>query len=326
MASPPAAHRWAVSPSAVNLWAAPTPTGRAPTGRAGTGRAAPRYGQGGGASSAYANYQQVQKKKSPIGWWITGAALLVVIVVVAVIAIRAVTGADTPLTNPGGGQASQDVCPQQKTVTAAPAPTNDGRVHGGPVSYPLLGSPWEAPARRTGSRSVSTPVTQTVTVEPNYAPNSHWVASVLVAELQAGDGFFTPEQGSQIVVKCILGAFYGNSPVTSEVKKNEKATIDGREAWIVESQLSFDIPNLRTKGELLIVAIVSAGNRSGIFYASIPDTTPDSSSRHGTRCRRSRSTAERITWTGSRSSSSSAVSSQPGRGRPSSPPPELRSR
>ena len=118
-------------------------------------------------------------------------------------------------------------------------------------------------------------VIRTVTVEPDYAPNSHWVASVLVAELQAGDGFFTPEQGSQIVVKCILGEFYGNNPVTSEVRKNEKATIDGREAWIVESQLSFDIPNLRTKGELLIVAIVSAGNRSGIFYASIPDTTPE---------------------------------------------------
>ena len=38
---------------------------------------------------------------------------------------------------------------------------------------------------------------------------------------------------------------------------DEAATIDGREAWIVESQLSFDIPGLRTKGELLLVAIMS---------------------------------------------------------------------
>jgi hypothetical protein len=43
----------------------------------------------------------------------------------------------------------------------------------------------------------------------------------------------------------------------------------------VESQLSFDIPGLIAKGELLIVAIVSAGDTAGLYYASIPDTTPE---------------------------------------------------
>ena len=43
----------------------------------------------------------------------------------------------------------------------------------------------------------------------------------------------------------------------------------------MESQLTFDIAGLKTKGELLIVAIVSAGNRSGLYYASIPDTVPE---------------------------------------------------
>ena len=104
---------------------------------------------------------------------------------------------------------------------------------------------------------------------------ANWVAQILVGELQAGDGFFTPEQGAQIVVKCILGAFYGNNPVNSKVKVNEKTTIDGHEAWLVESQLTFDIAGLKAKGELLIVAIVSAGNRSGLYYATIPDTKPE---------------------------------------------------
>lgn len=114
-----------------------------------------------------------------------------------------------------------------------------------------------------------------VSVETDYDGNgSNWVAQVVVAELQRGDGFFTPEQGSQIVVKCIL-AFYGDNPVNSNVKVNEKTTIDGHDAWLVESHLTFDIAGLKTKGELLIVAIVSAGNRSGLYYASIPDTMPD---------------------------------------------------
>ena len=84
-----------------------------------------------------------------------------------------------------------------------------------------------------------------------------------------------PEQGSQIVVKCILGKFYGDNPVNSDVKVNQATTIDGHEGWLVESHLTFDIPGLKTKGELLIVAIVSAGERSGLYYASIPDTTPE---------------------------------------------------
>ena len=149
-------------------------------------------------------------------------------------------------------------------------------MHGGPLSYPTLGAPWGPPVADNRVPFGSDVLSQPVTVEANYAPRgSNWVASVLVGELQAGDGFFTPEQGSQIVVKCILGVFYGNAEVDSDVNKNEAITIDGREGWIVESQLSFDIPGLKTKGELLIVVIVSAGARSGLYYASIPDTTPE---------------------------------------------------
>jgi Protein of unknown function (DUF2510) len=235
------------------------------------------YGQDYG-TSAYANYQDLEKKKSPIGWWIAGAALVIGIIIVAVIAIRAVTGGETGTTGAPPGQPSQDACPPQITASPSEPPNHpaDGRVHGGPVSYPMLGEPWGAPQVDDRVPFGSDVQSQVVGVELNYdGAGSNWVASILVGELQAGDGFFTPEQGSQIVVKCILGAFYGNNPVKSNVKVNEKTTIDGHEAWLVESQLTFDIAGLKTKGELIIVAIVSAGNRSGLYYASIPDTTPE---------------------------------------------------
>jgi hypothetical protein len=238
------------------------------------------YGQAGqqplgGGPGAYANYQQVSTKRSPVGWWIAGGALLIAIIVVAVLALRAVTGGGTATGVPGG-QPSSQVCPPETDQSATPsARPNDGRVHGGPLSYPRLGSPWGYPQgdkRVPFGRDVQS---QAVIVEPNYAPNSVWVASILVGELQAGDGFFTPEQGSQIVVKCILGRFYGNNPVESEIKVNKQTTIDGQDAWLVESHLTFDIAGLETKGETLIVAIVTAPNSSGLYYASIPDTTPD---------------------------------------------------
>ena len=235
-----------------------------------------RPGQAGpGGVPPYAQFQS--KKRSGVGWWIGAAALALVLVVVGVFAVRAATNGGGGSGTGPNGQDTSSVCPPEPTASQAPPSTPaDGRVHGGPLSYPQLGSPWGAP--RYGEDRVpfgSDVVTQSITVEPNYAPDSSWVASVLVGELQAGDGFFTPEQGSQIVVRCILGKFYGNNPVTSDVVQNKATQIDGKEAWVVESKLSFDIPNLQTKGERLIVAIVQATpERSGLFYASIPDTTP----------------------------------------------------
>ena len=231
------------------------------------------YGQGGG--NAYANYQAQGRSRSAIGWWIGAAALLVVIVVVAVVAIRGFTGAGGG-GNPLGGQPTSAVCPREQEATQTPLTRpNDGRVHGGPLSYPTLGTPWGSPRVEYRVPFGNDVMTQSVTVESNYEPGQSWVASVLVGELQAGDGFFTPEQGSQIVVRCILGRFYGDNEVRSDVKVNRATTIDGHEAWVIESQLSFDIENLKTKGELLIVAIVANGPTAGLFYASIPDTRPE---------------------------------------------------
>ncbi len=235
------------------------------------------YGKG--HSSAYADFQTAQQRKSPVGWWIAAAALLVVIIVIAVIAVRAIGGSGGIAGGGGGTQPSQDVCPTSSASPSASTQTDpsDGRVHGGPVSYPRLGDPWSPPEPDNRVPFGTDTEKQYVMDQEYYDGSSSWVASVLVAELMAGDGFYTPEQGAQIVVRCILGEFYGNNPVTSDVKVNKATTIDGHDAWLVESQLSFDIEGLVAKGELLIVAVVAAGESgtAGLYYASIPDTQPE---------------------------------------------------
>jgi hypothetical protein len=241
------------------------------SGRNPYGQGAPGQGQPG--QSPYAAFQ---KRRSGVGWWVGAGVLLLALIVVAVLAI----GRATSDGGAGGGASGQDSsssCPPDRSDSpAATAPPTDGRVHGGPVSYPMLPAPWQAPTAEDRVPFGVNVLSQDVTVEPNYDGKlSSWVASVLVGELQAGDGFFTPQQGSQIVVKCILGKFYGKNQVNSDVVVDKATTIDGHDAWIVESKLTFDIPGLQTKGERLIVAIVQAGtDRSGLFYASIPDTTP----------------------------------------------------
>ncbi len=268
----------AAPPPAPGLGSAPTsnpgqPAGGQPYGTGG-------YGGGvgsaaGGYGSSYASYQAVQsRRRTPWGWWLGAAALLVVIVVVAAFVIRGLSNGGLSSSSPGD-QGSQNACPTPVDETASPLPRPaDGRVHGGPLSYPELGKPWSSPKGDTRVPFGSDVASQDVMVEQFYQPNQSWVASILVGELQAGDGFYTPEQGAQIVVKCILGAFYGDHEVRSTVKVNHAATVDGHQAWIVESQLSFDITNLKTKGELLLVAIVANGSTAGLYYASIPDTVP----------------------------------------------------
>jgi hypothetical protein len=227
----------------------------------------------GGQQSAYQTYQQLTtKKRSPVGWWIGGVALLVAIIVVLVLVVRNLGGSlANDGSNPGGG-GSENPCPTTtQAPSAAPNHPNDGRVHGGPVSYPLLPSPWESPRPDDRVPFGSDVQEQTITIEPSYQPGQNWVASILVAELMAGDGFFTPEQGAQIVAKCVVGDFYGDNPVERQDEVSKAMKIDGHDGWYLKSHLSFDIEGLRAKGETMIIAIVSAGETSGLYYASIPD-------------------------------------------------------
>ena len=253
-----------------NPQAAPPSQGLVPQ-QAGPGQGGynPYQPQGGGP---------LEQKKSPIGWWIGAGVILIALVVLAAFFVR---GAVNNINTPGGGGSGgpvAELCPVDKSqATAAPKQYNDGRVHGGALSYPRLPAPWGAPEgdiRVPFGRDV---MTQNASVHQDYnAAKDDWVASVLVAELIAGDGFFSPQDGAQIVVKCVTGTFYGEgTEVTREDTENRATTVDGQDAWTLESHLTFDIEGLPTKGELLIVVIVASDDAtSSLFYASIPDDSP----------------------------------------------------
>ena len=77
-------------------------------------------------------------------------------------------------------------------------------------------------------------------------------------------------------MKCVVGEFYGDAVVQRDDKVSKATTVDGHDAWLVESHLSFDIAGLQTKGELAIVVIVDTGaDSASLYYASIPDTVPE---------------------------------------------------
>jgi hypothetical protein len=197
----------------------------------------------------------------------------VVLVVVVAFIVRVVGDEITDPSARPSGQSTRSLCPDRDLQTPTELATRDGRVYGGKLSYPMLSAPWSEPHLETRVPFGRNAWTQEIQVD-EY-PGGGWVAAVLVAELNAGDGFFTPQEGSEIVVKCIVGAFYGDAPVKRDDLVNRATTVDGHQAWLVETHLTFDIPGLRTKGELAMVVIVETpGQTSSIYYASIPDTSP----------------------------------------------------
>ena len=71
---------------------------------------------------------------------------------------------------------------------------------------------------------------------------------------------------------CLIGAFYGDAKVGREDKVSKATTVGGKDAWLVETHLTFSITGLQAKGETAIVLIVATGSdTSSLFYASIPD-------------------------------------------------------
>ena len=202
------------------------------------------------------------------GWVVALAAIVVALVVIAVLVVQRVL---PDVGTPGGptGQPSNEVCPKPDNGTPEPQPGDD-RVHAGKLSYPQLAAPWSVPAPESGVAFGKGVVIQSVEIE--NTGTQRWLAAVLLGELVAGDGFFTPEDGAAIVVRCVSGTFYGDSAVTRDDKRNEALEVDGHDGWVIESQLHFNVPGISAKSERLIVVIVDTGTGSaGLFYASIPE-------------------------------------------------------
>jgi hypothetical protein len=219
------------------------------------------------------------RRRRPIGWILGAVAAVLIVVVLAVFAVR---GLGRVLTNPVDNDPQTNptglVCPATPSQTPSPVPDTGGdRVVSGHLSYPRLAPPFSAPApdsRTPFGRDVRS---QTAEVETSSDGETTWVAAVLIARLLAGDGFYGPQQGASVVAECVIGKFYGDNPVERKDLRNEATTVDGHDAWIIEMHLSFDIPGIKTKGEAATIVVVDTGatdGEAGLFYSSIPDTSP----------------------------------------------------
>lgn len=207
---------------------------------------------------------------------VVGVILLALLAVFGLRAIGIGGSLPNPFGQPSDTMPTQDVCPKPALDNTPEPHPADGRVHGGKISFPMLGNPWQPPTFDDRVPFGVDVREQVVPVEPNYKGAQSWVASVLVGDLVAGDGFYTPAKGVEIIAHCVLGRFYGDNAVSREDKVSKPITVDGHDAHLLEMHLSFDIPGLRVKGETALIIVVSTGSSSAaLYYASIPDSTPE---------------------------------------------------
>lgn len=249
--------------------------------QAGYGTPQPGYGQPGNTTSTPGHdpYQNLgaPRKRRATGWWIGGGAALIAVIVAILLVVRGM-GVQIPgvpdLGNNPTSSVSPNICPPASTSSPLPttAPNSDW-ITGGKLAYPALGSPWETGYdNRVPWGSLA--MVQEVTDQENYdGQGNNWVASILVSDLFVGDGFASTKVASETVLKCVLGTYYADNVVTQHPISSQQHTVAGHSGWLIETQLSFDIPGLIAKGERVLLLVVQTGTDDySLFYASIPDT------------------------------------------------------
>jgi hypothetical protein len=240
-------------------------------------------------------------------FWIVAivAALVLgmVIVVGVVTALRGIgpitTRPDQPPTVVGGDDSSPTPTPTptpSPSRSASPSPSTrspvplvpcplgipnlraahplDNRVYGGNLSFPA--EPTFLAATEEPRMTFAWDVTQQK-LPVSAAPS--WIAQLAVGQLRASDGFVHgPQSTAEWVVQCTLtGDMYDPYQPVRTDRRSEAITIDGREGWLIETDITVTAPGLAFRGDRTIFLVVRDGDNWGMFFGAVPigDTSLD---------------------------------------------------
>lgn len=99
-----------------------------------------------------------------------------------------------------------------------------------------------------------------------------WIAQLAVGQLRASDGFVhDPRNTAESFVQCTLtGDMYRQyGPVRTD-RRSKAVTIDGRQGWLIESDITVNAPELDFPGDRTIFVVVRDKENWGIFFGAVP--------------------------------------------------------
>jgi len=154
-----------------------------------------------------------------------------------------------------------------------PPPPQDGRVHGGPLSYPQNALPdWTGPtseARIPYGRDAWM-LYRVVTSETRRGWQSSAVVGVTAFEKYPGT-----QDAANTILQCVItSSLYLNMDVKISSSTAKATKIDGTGATRVDAVISFDDPDLKTKGSRLWIVVVDT-DPATFFFAATPKESSD---------------------------------------------------
>lgn len=168
-------------------------------------------------------------------------------------------------------------CPAvERPTPGAPGPAvASGRVGVGRVSYPVAPAPFDAPSNTDYIPFANLVGAQHATVERSTSSSMGWNAVVALARLSSVDGAWGAQRAAEVVAQCSLSMTWLGIDYHPRVSRDEASVVDGHEAWIRVTDLSFTVPGIRAGTEVLTVIIVQADGESYAYLSYLPDTAAE---------------------------------------------------
>jgi hypothetical protein len=167
-------------------------------------------------------------------------------------------------TGPTGGPTPQPQPPQQPYTQAH-------------LQFDAPGAPWQ---EEQLSSLLGATVWQwqgfDMVTEKDYNPpgTEDWTA-ILVSGTPSSDFGIqdNPQKGLRAFSNWYKGSFFAGAKVTVTQKSSKKIAVDGRDAWQLVLDYSYDVPGLKATGErVTLVGMRTPTDGPAVFVASIPNT------------------------------------------------------
>lgn len=220
---------------------------------------------------------------------IVAALVLVVVIVVAAIAVfrnstagSSFTDRRIPSSTVSGWDDSE---PTDEPTSVSPSPSpdgsrpcplgdpnrreahpQDGRVHGGNLSFPAAGN--FLPAAPEPRLSFAYDVTQQYL---GVNDNPGWIAQLAVGRLLGSDFPGEPKAIAELIMQCgVTTDMYQPYSPNRQDLRNEAITISGQQGWLIEADIRVDKPGLPFPGDKVIFIVVPDGDNWGMFFGAVP--------------------------------------------------------
>ncbi|SDX97916.1 hypothetical protein SAMN05444365_101273 [Micromonospora pattaloongensis] len=237
--------------------------------------------------------------RDPRLWWFAGAAGSVLVIGVVLVLALAFSGSgpfrEMPAAPTDVRPPLARLCPPSTEPPSVEPPSVEPPSAGAPrtvepvpagrrtvdrdagISYRAYGEPWLPwnTVWSAGTLNVPYRVGQHFVTESAYDGFSDYHASILSAAVPAAENdalTFNLECVGRQVAADVRAEYYPQ-PTRMELRRDERATLGGRPAWVTVFRLHFSRPGLRATDELAAVACIDVGKpTAAVLYVSIPGT------------------------------------------------------